>query len=82
MGYGWDADYDNLPTIRDGDTVHVRCTYDNTLDNKAIAAALAVQDKKAPVEIRVGEDTLDEMCLSLMGISYPNAAYYQQMSAP
>jgi Copper type II ascorbate-dependent monooxygenase, C-terminal domain len=79
MGYTWEADYDNLPTINDGDTIHVRCTYDNTLGNKAIAAALAVAGKSAPTEIRVGEDTLDEMCLSLMGISYPNAAYYTQM---
>jgi hypothetical protein len=81
LGYGWDTSYDNLPTINDGDTVHVRCTYDNTLGNKAIAAALAVRNMTAPVEVRVGEDTLDEMCLSLMGISYPNAEYYAQSGA-
>lgn len=78
MGYGWDADYDHLPTINDGDTIHVRCTYDNTMGNIAIAKALELQNKSAPQEIRVGEDTLDEMCLSLMGITYPNAAYYAE----
>jgi hypothetical protein len=81
LGYGWDTSYENLPTIHDGDTIHVRCVYDNTLNNRAIADALDLQGLKEPVEIRVGEDTLDEMCLSLMGISYPNAAYYEQ-SAP
>jgi hypothetical protein len=81
LGYTWDTDYENLPTIRDGDTVHVRCTYDNVTSNKAIAAALEAQGKKEPIDILVGEDTLDEMCLSLVGISYPNAAYYQQTTS-
>jgi hypothetical protein len=61
--------------------VHVRCTNDNDTSNKAIAAALEAQGKKEPIDILVGEDTLDEMCLSLVGISYPNAAYYQQTTS-
>jgi hypothetical protein len=81
LGYGWDTSYDNLPTIHDGDTIHVRCVYDNTMQNRAIATALEIQGMSEPIEIRVGEDTLDEMCLSLMGISYPNAAYYEQSGA-
>lgn len=81
MGYSWDAPYEQLPTIHDGDIIKVTCVYNNTRNNKAIAEALDVQGKTAPQEIRVGEDTLDEMCLSLMGISYPNAAYYQQSGA-
>jgi hypothetical protein len=76
LGYSWDVPYDQLPTIHDGDIVKVTCVYDNTRDNPAIAKALDVQGKTAPVEIRVGEDTLDEMCLSLMGFSYPNPALY------
>ena len=78
MGYTWDTTYDKLPTIHDGDTVHVRCVYDNTLGNRFIRDALELQGKSEPVEVRVGEDTLDEMCLSLMGISYPNIAYIQE----
>jgi hypothetical protein len=70
--------YDGLPTLHDGDTIKVTCVYNNSRDNRAIAKALDVQGKTEPVAIRVGEDTLDEMCLSLMGISYPNAAYYNQ----
>jgi hypothetical protein len=77
LGYSWDVDYDGLPTIHDGDTIHVRCTFDNTRDNPAIAKALDAAGHKDPVDINVGEDTLDEMCLSLMGISYPNIAYFQ-----
>ncbi|HEX5660877.1 MAG TPA: hypothetical protein VFX59_26975, partial [Polyangiales bacterium] len=75
LGYSWDTEYENLPTIHDGDIVRVTCVYDNTRANKAIAKALDAQGKTEPQDIKVGEDTLDEMCLSLMGISYPNAAY-------
>lgn len=81
LGYTWDVPYDGLPTLNDGDTIKVTCVYNNTRENPAIAKALDLQGKTDPVTIRVGEDTLDEMCLSLMGISYPNAAYYNQ-SAP
>jgi Copper type II ascorbate-dependent monooxygenase, C-terminal domain len=81
MGYGWDTSYENLPTIHDGDTIHVRCVYDNTMKNRAIANALELQGLNEPVDILVGEDTLDEMCLSLMGISYPNAAFFEQSGA-
>jgi hypothetical protein len=81
LGYGWDTSYDNLPTIHDGDTIHVRCVYDNSMKNRAIADALSIQGLSEPVDILVGEDTLDEMCLSLMGISYPNAAFFEQSGA-
>jgi hypothetical protein len=81
LGYGWDTAYENLPTIHDGDTIHVRCVYDNTMSNRAIKTALEAQGLTEPIEIRVGEDTLDEMCLSLMGISYPNAAYVPPSAA-
>jgi hypothetical protein len=75
LGYSWDATREQWPTIHDGDTIHVRCTYDNSLGNKFIADALSQKGMKSPVDIRVGEDTLDEMCLSLMGITYANPNY-------
>lgn len=78
LGYTWNVPYDGLPTLHDGDTIKVTCVYNNSRDNRAIAKALDQQGKTEPIAIRVGEDTLDEMCLSLMGISYPNAAFYNQ----
>lgn len=78
LGYSWDVPYEGLPTLNDGDTIKVTCVYNNSRENKAIAKALDLQGKTEPQDIRVGEDTLDEMCLSLMGISYPNVAYYNQ----
>ncbi|HEY2735137.1 MAG TPA: hypothetical protein VGI70_14170, partial [Polyangiales bacterium] len=71
-GYGYNAPLDQLSTFHDGDTLHIRCVYDNTLDNPAIAQALGARDLDQPIDIRLGEDTLDEMCLTAVGIEYPN----------
>ncbi|HEX5660773.1 MAG TPA: hypothetical protein VFX59_26450, partial [Polyangiales bacterium] len=73
-GYGYDATYETYPTLSDGDTMHFKCIYDNTMDNHFVARALEDQGKTAPVEVRLGEDTLDEMCLGALGIIYPNTA--------
>ncbi len=73
-GYGYDANYDTYPTLADGDVMHFKCIYDNTMGNKFVAQALEDQGKSAPVEVRLGEDTLDEMCLGALGIIYPNSA--------
>ncbi|MDB4989132.1 MAG: hypothetical protein JWN04_4310 [Myxococcaceae bacterium] len=74
-GYTWEAKYDQLPQLDDGDTIKVKCVFDNTLDNKFLAKALDEQGKSAPIDVSVGEDTLNEMCLATIGIAYPNAAY-------
>ncbi|MDB4975136.1 MAG: hypothetical protein JWN48_3477 [Myxococcaceae bacterium] len=72
-GYGYDApSYEALPTLANGDLMHFRCDYDNTLDNPFLARALDNQGKSAPVDVVLGEDTLDEMCLGAVGIIYPN----------
>lgn len=71
-GYAYDAAYEDLPVMRNGDTVRMRCTYDNTMDNPNVLIALDDQELDAPVEVRLGEDTLDEMCLGAFGIISPN----------
>ena len=71
-GYGWQATYDKLPLMNRGDVVRMRCVYDNTMDNPFLARALAEQGLTAPVDVRLGEDTLDEMCLATIGLIYPN----------
>jgi hypothetical protein len=71
-GYAYDTDYEHYPTMRDGDTLHVRCTYDNTLDNPFMRKALDEQDLDQPIDVPLGEDTLDEMCLVGVGVIAPN----------
>jgi hypothetical protein len=64
--YLYDAPIDKLPAVGPGDIVTIRCTYDNTLDNPKLAASLAEQGLSEPQTVKLGETTLDEMCLGPM----------------
>jgi hypothetical protein len=67
--YFYDADLDELPTVAIGDTVHLRCTYDNSLGNPYVVDALDEQDLEDPIDVYLGEATLDEMCLGIFGVA-------------
>jgi hypothetical protein len=70
-GYSYDAPFDQLPTVKGGDLLKLHCSYDNTMQNAFVATALAEQNLTAPREVRLGEQTLDEMCLGVFGIAFP-----------
>jgi hypothetical protein len=70
--YQYDADREQLPKLHTGDVLHLRCQYDNTLQNAALARALDARGLGAPIEVKLGEDTLDEMCIGMVGLEYPN----------
>ena len=65
--YLYDAPFTQLPIVRQGDVLDVRCTYDNTLDNPFVQRALQEEGLSQPIEVRLGEETLDEMCLGIFG---------------
>lgn len=67
--YAYDATLDQVPMARAGDTMHLRCTYDNSLQNPFVKRALAEQGLDAPVDVYLGEETLDEMCLGVFGLA-------------
>ncbi|MDP2305116.1 MAG: hypothetical protein Q8P18_03735 [Pseudomonadota bacterium] len=66
--YSYDAPLDQVPVIRGGDTLRLRCTYDNTLDNAGVRQALDDAGLSEPADVYLGEETLDEMCLGVFGI--------------
>ncbi len=72
--FNWQRWYDyeglpeELPTIEPGDGLILRCTYDNSLDNPAVREALADAGLTEPQDVRLGDETLDEMCLGVFGI--------------
>lgn len=66
--YAYDAPLDEVPTLRGGDTIRLRCTYDNTLANPGTVEALEDAGLEEPVDVWLGEETLDEMCLGVFGI--------------
>jgi hypothetical protein len=70
-GYSYDVGIDKLPTVAPGDVVHLRCRYDNSLDNPFVQAALREQNLAQPRDVRIGEQTLDEMCLGIVGSLFP-----------
>jgi len=69
--HDYDAPIEQLPTIDQGDSLRMRCTYDNSLNNPFVVDALAEQGLSEPSDVYLGDETLDEMCLGLFGILLP-----------
>ncbi len=69
--YEFDVPIEELPTARAGDIVHIRCRYENTKDNPFVRQALLDGGLAEPVEVLLGEETLDEMCLAPVGVLIP-----------
>lgn len=69
--YDYDVPIADLPVIRGGDELHMRCTYNNSLSNPFVAQALSENGLTDPVDVYLGEETFDEMCLGLFGIVVP-----------
>jgi hypothetical protein len=71
-GYAYDATIDSAPEWRPGDKLFMQCTYDNSLENPAVQTALSEQGLSMPRDVVLGEQTLDEMCLSVISIAFQN----------
>ena len=69
--YQYDAPIETLPIIAPGDKLEMRCTYDNTMGNLKLKAALAEKGKREPEDVHLGEETLDEMCLAAISFVRP-----------
>ena len=70
-GYNYAASWDEYPEITPEDRLYMRCHYDNSMGNPYVVEALAEQGLDAPVDVHLGEDTLDEMCLGIFGVAMP-----------
>lgn len=70
-GYQYDAPLEAMPIVRAGDVVVLDCTYDNTMNNQNLVEALAESGLDAPIDVFLGEETLDEMCLAAFGVAAP-----------
>ena len=69
-GFQYDAPLDEVPTAVPGDYLYLRCTYDNSMSNPYVVSALDEQGLDAPVDVFLGDETLDEMCLGVFGVAY------------
>lgn len=67
--YSYDTDLETVPRVVPGDSVYLKCTYNNSMSNPFVVKALGEQGLKEPKEVRLGEETLDEMCLGVFGVA-------------
>ncbi len=80
--YIYDAPLAELPTLRPGDVIDLQCTWDNTLDNPFVQRALADAGLVAPIDINLGESSLDEMCLEIFGFAIDAPAQPMPRTGP
>lgn len=66
--YHYDADLAELPTIGDGDRITIECGYDNSLGNPFVHRMLLDEGLEDPIDVFLGEQTTDEMCLVAIGV--------------
>ncbi len=68
--YFYDVDVDELPTIGDGDRVEIKCNYDNTPANPFVVRMLEEEGLILPIDVNLGDETTDEMCLIGVGVVF------------
>lgn len=66
MMYRYDAPLEGLPELLPGDVIRVECAYDNTTANPGVLQMLEDEGLDAPVDVYLGEETTDEMCLAMV----------------
>lgn len=69
--YVYDPTSGRLPKIGPGDTIDVRCTYDNSPTNPFLDLQLAAAGEDEPHDVGWGEHTADEMCMAMVGLKIP-----------
>jgi hypothetical protein len=67
--YTYDAPLDKLPSIEPGDIIDIKCSWDNTIENPFVQRMLKDANLTAPVDVPLGEQTTNEMCLEIFGVS-------------
>lgn len=68
--YRYNAPLADLPTLRSGDQIRVRCTHDNSTENTGLMKALQQAGKPDPLDVSLGETALDEMCIGVITLVY------------
>jgi hypothetical protein len=67
--YTYDAPLASLPSVEAGDVIDVKCAWNNTLDNPFVQRMLDDSGLSSPVDVALGEQTTNEMCLEIFGLA-------------
>ncbi|MEM7151615.1 MAG: hypothetical protein AAF799_02190 [Myxococcota bacterium] len=73
--YQYDAPFEQLPPARDGDILVIECGYDNSESNERLMRVLMSEQGAGPGEVEfvdmpLGDNTLDEMCVAVVGVVF------------
>ncbi len=74
--YVYDVPLSEAPIARAGDRLRMDCTYDNSMANASLVELLMSEqgvdspDDVQLVDMHLGEGTLDEMCVGIIGVAY------------
>ena len=66
--YAWEPS-SGLPSMASGESLVLRCRYDNTLANESLRRGLAAAGLDEPFDMTLGPTSLHEMCVALVGMS-------------
>jgi hypothetical protein len=67
--YTYDAPLDRLPSVATGDVLDIKCHWNNTLDNPFVQRMLTDINQQQPIDVTLGEQTTNEMCLEIFGLA-------------
>jgi len=67
--YAFDAPVEGLFRVKGGDKIHVKCRYNNSTTNPGVNEMLQEVGLDAPFDVKLGEGTLDEMCVNGLGVA-------------
>lgn len=70
--YFYDKPITEMPAMNLTDTLTLRCTYNNSMSNPFVVEALHEQGLNEPVDVYLGDETLDEMCIAALGLAVPS----------
>ncbi|MEC7240510.1 MAG: hypothetical protein VXW32_04675, partial [Myxococcota bacterium] len=65
--YKYDAANGRAPVSYPGDALYLECIFDNTLANPYTKKALEEAGLEEPIDVSLGNGTLDEMCIAVIG---------------
>lgn len=80
--YTYAAPLHALPSIAGGDVIDLKCRWDNTIQNPFVQRMLADAGLSQPIDVTLGEQTTNEMCLEIFGLSIPAPPQPAQRTAP
>ena len=81
--YIYDAPIEQLPSLEAGDRIEIACRWNNTIQNPFVQRMLHDSNlPPIPIDITLGEQTTNEMCLEIFGLAVDAPANPTPLGVP